>query len=84
VDKKYPEFCCCDHDEGEECTPRLVVSGRDAASVLQLVEQTLDQVAALGLDEDRCACSCLRRIAMICSSVNLARFIIRPLVEAGL
>jgi len=28
--------------------------------------------------------SCSRKIEMICSSVNLIRFIVRPLVEAGL
>jgi hypothetical protein len=28
--------------------------------------------------------SCSRRTAMICSSVNLIRFIVRPLIEVGL
>ena len=33
VDKRYPEFCGRYHDEGEERTRSLVVSGSDAAPV---------------------------------------------------
>ncbi len=41
----HPKSDACDIDEAEKSLGRLLVTGGDASSVLQLVEATLDQTA---------------------------------------
>lgn len=43
--KPYPEARGREQDGGEEVSGRFVVAGRDAAEVLQLVEEAFDEIA---------------------------------------